>query len=195
MLRLEVFASPGSVLKPLTSGEVTCCHLLHLPHRYGIDMDAIFPELSTYNRGMGGYSLKAVLNVGWVDIHAVYPKGTVPSSFLSKLSEIMQLPAGAPFDPFMETIRELPHCEACGDIRYLRTDEFVRSNSELWIPTAELIYASPLVMVHHITDHGYCPPAEYIEAVLAVELDQRFDSYTVYKERLFECGWYDSVPT
>ena len=46
-------------------------------------------------------------------------------------------------------------------------------NGEVRIPGAPgLAYAAPSLIIHYITEHGYQPPEAFIDAVLAVDLDE-----------------------
>lgn len=76
----------------------------------------------------------------------------------------------------MDPDRDVPHCIQCGEIRYAGGSGTIIRGSELWIPAGDLICASPLAFVHFICEHHYCPPDEYVECLMSVDLRQEFDS-------------------
>jgi hypothetical protein len=36
----------------------------------------------------------------------------------------------------------------------------------LWIPTLEAVYVAPAAVLHYVSEHGYAPPEEFVQAVL-----------------------------
>ena len=48
-------------------------------------------------------------------------------------------------------------CEFCG---------WSHGNENFGVPSGELLFVAPEMVVHYIEEHGYCPPAEFVEAVL-----------------------------
>ena len=48
-------------------------------------------------------------------------------------------------------------CSLCGE---------VRGAGELAIPGERVLYVAPQLIAHYLEAHGYCPPHEFIEAVL-----------------------------
>lgn len=146
-----------------------------------------FPDLSVYERHISPCQLAGVLCVGWVDVFGDIPRRQPSSALLARLSDVLE--SVSPFIPFMEPDRDVPHCIQCGEIRYARSDGTIIRNSELWIPAGDLIYTSPLAIVHSIREHHYCPPDEYIECLMNVDLRQEFDSNKIYRDRLQKSGW------
>ena len=39
------------------------------------------------------------------------------------------------------------------------------SNGEIRVAGNQIIFAAPVLIVHYIEEHGYLPPAEFLEAV------------------------------
>jgi hypothetical protein len=39
------------------------------------------------------------------------------------------------------------------------------SNGEIRVAGEQVVYAAPLLIIHYIEEHGYLPPAEFLEAV------------------------------
>jgi len=61
--------------------------------------------------------------------------------------------------------------------------------SQLWIPGREVIYASPLVILHYIEVHNYLPPAEFISAIEGVDENFSFVADDVYRDILHRSEW------
>lgn len=64
-------------------------------------------------------------------------------------------------------------------------------NSEILIPNGEILYAAPIIILHLIEFHNYLPPAEYINAIDAVNIEMKFFAEDVYRRKLQESGWFD----
>jgi hypothetical protein len=43
----------------------------------------------------------------------------------------------------------------------------MHSSKNLFVPCGELVYVAPLLIVHYMNAHGYGPPLEFCQAVLA----------------------------
>jgi hypothetical protein len=39
-------------------------------------------------------------------------------------------------------------------------------NGEVHVVGREVCYAAPTLIYHYVVDHGYCPPEDFVEAVL-----------------------------
>jgi hypothetical protein len=109
---------------------------------------------------MGG----APLNVGWLDAHRHFDRGSVPPAFLDRLWGICKLPVAV-----------APGCLPCSLCVPARTATIVKRGQEsLLLGTAEIrvfghgqrVFAAPDLIYHYVVDHAYLPPTEFIEAVL-----------------------------
>ncbi|WP_416873889.1 hypothetical protein [Kitasatospora sp. SC0581] len=100
------------------------------------------------------------LNVGWLEAGQPYPTGKVPAEFTAKLRAVQQV-------QWMNVCLGLHDCDLCPP-----GDEYPEGNGEIRIPGAPPIaYAAPFLITHYITAHDYRPPTEFIDAVMAVDLD------------------------
>ncbi|UUQ64641.1 hypothetical protein NLK61_26125 [Pseudomonas fuscovaginae UPB0736] len=61
--------------------------------------------------------------------------------------------------------------------------------SQLWIPGREVIYASPLLILHYIEVHNYLPPAEFISAIEGVDENFSFVADDIYRDILQQSEW------
>ncbi len=109
--------------------------------------------------------------VGWLSKTEAYTTGDTPEAFHTKLLELC---AKARIRGMMG----YHFCEFCGnEVQYVITqvpyaDEGLRlGNGEVWTIGKSVLYAAPTLIYHYVTAHDYRPPDEYIESVLATEVD------------------------
>lgn len=111
------------------------------------------------------YGYKNVLAVGWLDKPAAAPfamvrdfdyisKGAVPAGFFDKLKQLI------------ETRHEF--IQYCGHHDCAYCDEW-GGQGQAFIPGKEVVYACPIGILHYIEAHNYCPPKEFIDAVMRYE--------------------------
>ena len=95
--------------------------------------------------------------VGWLSALESYPRGEVPPGFLTKLQTLID-------DGWVPALSTGPHaCELC------ETDPAMNADNVL-VPTHDRIYAAPGMIVHHVEEHRYLPPHEFVDAVFACPL-------------------------
>ncbi len=109
------------------------------------------------------------LNVGWLSVTAPYPMDTTSESFRAKL---LDLCARAE----VHLTLGYHSCEFCREqdaiTRVLSRDkEIWLGNGEIWTIGKFVFYVAPTLIYHYVTVHGYRPPDEYIESVLATDID------------------------
>ncbi|WP_456106203.1 DUF7919 family protein [Pyxidicoccus xibeiensis] len=96
-----------------------------------------------------------VRSVGWLDVAHEFPTGSVAPEYIEALKRHVRT-AWAP------VALAGPHfCQFCP--KGVRTG----AARNVWIPSAEHLFIAPEMVVHYITAHGYCPPAPFLDAVLA----------------------------
>jgi hypothetical protein len=133
-----------------------------------------FPDLAPYS--YGHYSHPGVLHVGWLDgVHA-FPKGYVDRRLVEKLKFLATKP--------VELYRGKHLCEVCVQPEELIKTYFPNrgklvdpespwakwtaqrsSNGEIRVASGGITYAAPVLIVHYIEEHGYLPPAQFLEAI------------------------------
>ncbi|MBK8252213.1 MAG: hypothetical protein IPK82_06040 [Polyangiaceae bacterium] len=72
-------------------------------------------------------------------------------------------------------MRGFHRCEFCSlDEVVAEKDGVVKllGSAEVWLPGESVLYAAPNLIVHYIRAHGYQPPAEYLRAVEALDVDE-----------------------
>ncbi len=111
------------------------------------------------------------LAVGWLSKPATYTTGDTLEAFPAKLLELCA----------KATVRGTlgyHFCEFCGNevqnvitqVQY--ADEKLHlGNGQIWTVGKSALYAAPTLIYHYVTVHGYRPPDEYIDSVLATDID------------------------
>lgn len=125
------------------------------------------------------FKLPNVLNVGWLDKEFDFPKGNTPSELVEKLYEIL-MKEGV-FESRANQIRGVHPCNLCEAHKF--RSPFIGS-CELWIPSqeADLYFAAPSLVIHYIQEHNYCPPKNFVESVLQLDLERRFNGQELYDD-------------
>jgi hypothetical protein len=121
-----------------------------------------YADLSPYEY-LEDHQGPAALNVGWLDADHDFRRGAVSEPFLGALFEICKRP--------VNRTRGWHWCELCNaeaPIVAIRGHTTIHLGSaEIRVPGAgPILYAAPDLIYHYITEHGYHPPAEFIEAVM-----------------------------
>lgn len=150
-----------------------------------------FCDLTSYTHQIAPFVMNGVKNVGWLDLTEDFPTGGVTPEIFKKLKVIA---AGSDcFRPLVEPLRELPKCPICGALELSASNGKSLPNAELWIPSTEIVYASPIAILHYIDFHNYRPPAEYVAAIASLDLGNPFFADAVYRENLVISGWFNRV--
>ncbi|MEV5527899.1 hypothetical protein [Streptomyces prunicolor] len=132
---------------------------------------AYYKDLSPYDysddvdeTGEGAGSGVSPLNVGWLAEGHAFPRGDVPEGFVEALLELakdtVNVYRGMHFCDFCPTFQE-----ARQNVRF--RDVFIGSGEVHVLGGEGRVYATPALVVHYVADHGYRPPQEFVDAVLA----------------------------
>ena len=108
---------------------------------------AYYPDLHTSTLLGSGDRLRAI---GWLQPNHEHARGKVSHDLLSVLRAHTQ----SAFQPC--AFGGWHDCEFCGNCK---------GYSNIIVPTAEVVYVAPEMIVHYITEHGYCPPDEFFAAL------------------------------
>jgi len=135
---------------------------------------SFIPDLKPIQEFDGGYSIRAV---AWLTDTQPFTAGPVSAKFLNVLRQHIEK-AWQPF--YMAGDHE---CELCkkGFLRQAFSSSF-----NLFIPSGSVLYFSPIMVEHYILAHGYQPPDEFIEAVIASpaqETPEYFQAVRPFAER------------
>lgn len=133
-----------------------------------------YKDLSNYSYNLS-FEIESVKNVGWLSKGVDFSKGTVPVNFLNKLFAIIKRKE-------INVTRGIHDCELCNsdDFIYVRLnqDSVLLGHGEIWIPSlsGQIIYASPTLIYHYIEKHNYLPPFDYIDSIIAFDLNGNWDA-------------------
>lgn len=144
---------------------------------------AYYPDLSLYIYSSLGNG-PTTLNVGWLDKGHLYPQAEVPDNFAERLWRFC-------CKPVLPT-RGLHECDFCpiADkyiVEQYNTEERKLGSAQIRVfGQNDIIYAAPDMIYHYVVRHQYCPPAEFIQAVLKGPLPDT----PAYKERAMGQDWF-----
>lgn len=138
---------------------------------------AYFPDLAPY--AYGNRAHPDVVHIGWLDGVHPFTKGRVPSRLIEKMRLLATKPVAlyrgrhlcelcaAPSD-VVKTFKSFvpngvklidPNCS------WAKWAEPRQSNGEIRVSGEGVIFAAPILVVHYIEEHGYLPPARFLEAI------------------------------
>ncbi|MFB6837415.1 hypothetical protein [Streptomyces sp. NPDC056361] len=120
------------------------------------------------------------LNVGWLEAGRPWAAGPVPEEFTSKLLTVLEEQA-------VNQALGLHECDLCPELLddarpWYEPRPGHRCASagagEIRVPGEPgTAYAAPSLIGHYVLDHGYLPPQEFVDAVLAFDLEDRSTAY------------------
>ncbi|QIY69204.1 hypothetical protein HEP84_08370 [Streptomyces sp. RLB1-33] len=125
------------------------------PYEYSDDAD---------ETGEGAGSGASLLNVGWLAEGHEFWRGDVPEGFVEALLDLAK--------DTVNVYRGMHFCDFCPTFQEARKNVRFR---DVFIGSGEVhvrggqgrVYAAPALVVHYVADHGYQPPREFVDAVLA----------------------------
>lgn len=149
------------------------------------------PEFSPYHYCKDFY-FPEVRCVGWLHGDNEFIVGTVPSSFLPRLKELVVSSDKGIFSIEVNQVRGFHSCPVCGKKPVTVIDgegkSLLLGSAELWVPdnaTEGSYFATSDLIIHYVLDHHYQPPQEFIDSVLALGVDSDFNGEVV-KDTLAE---------
>lgn len=144
-----------------------------------------------------------VINVGWLDKGMPYVKGSISDDLVRKLKDVTFLDLRVAderkrgvFDKkaavlvHLMHVRGAPHpCPFCsqengvislkpdGQEVYKGDREMVLGKNEICIPSVRkgYFFSFPTMLYHYVVEHGYLPPAEFLESVEQFDLTVPYD--------------------
>jgi hypothetical protein len=117
-----------------------------------------YPELGTETMVAVGDHVRAV---GWLCSDHPFTRGSVPAEFLARLREFVRLAGDSAKALYFPAFGGFHTCELCGEFHDIRN---------LGVPAGEVLYVAPGMVAHYIEQHGYAPPADFVDAVMASPL-------------------------
>jgi hypothetical protein len=115
---------------------------------------SFFPDMGCESLVAAGNHVRAV---GCLHPDHAYTKGEVPAEFLVRLTEFAAQSGDSADTLDFGAFAGFHTCEFCG-----------RSHGigNFGVPSGDLLFVAPEMIVHYIEQHGYRPPAEFVDAVL-----------------------------
>ena len=112
-----------------------------------------------------------VLNVGWLCHEHAFPIGPTPPRFVLALRELVSSP--------VRSTMGFHICDLCPPpVEIIGSDGVVTGftaapgslgNGEIRVPgLGGVVYAAPVLIAHYVEVHHYLPPAEFVDAVMAM---------------------------
>ncbi|MFJ9799918.1 hypothetical protein [Streptomyces sp. NPDC101145] len=147
------------------------------PYTYwAADAGDVFTEVGTGTRFVTVRDAYRRLNVGWLEADRPWTAGPVPARFASGLLALLEAQA-------VNEALGLHECDLCPEPLddahpWYEPRPGHRCASagtgEIRVPGAPgTAYAAPSLIGHYVLDHGYLPPREFVDAVLAFGLRDR----------------------
>jgi hypothetical protein len=128
-----------------------------------------FPDMGCRSMVAAGDHVRAI---GWLHPDHPYTKGVVTSEFLTRLKEFVARSGDSAMALYFGACGGVHTCEFCG--RVIGIGNF-------GVPSDDLLFVAPEMVVHYIEKHAYCPPHEFIAAVLRSPLPGT-DEYNLITE-------------
>ena len=106
--------------------------------------------------------------MGWLDGVHPFPIGEVEPSLIEKMKLLATRP--------VELYRGKHTCELCSGAPDMFVGKTINpawgkwaeqrsSNGEIRVANEDVVFAAPVLIVHYIEEHGYLPPAQFLEAL------------------------------
>jgi hypothetical protein len=119
---------------------------------------AHFEDLTTYE--YLGTPTSGVLNVGWLGAGQPFNRGTTSEAFQTALRTLCD-------NKSMNLCFGHHVCEFCPGASWGDPYFFSNGNGEIRVRAAGgTWYVAPRLVLHYVVEHNYCPPPEFVEAVL-----------------------------
>ncbi len=121
-----------------------------------------YPDFSQYVY-WSEFQQPNTFNIGWLDESQIYNKGKTSQLFQQRLLEFCFVPMCVTRGWHL-----CPFCDANSPIELQKGGKsFKLGSAEIRvIGKNDRIFASPNLIYHYVVDHNYCPPDEFVNAVL-----------------------------
>ena len=119
-----------------------------------------FADMGTLTMGCAGACVRAV---GWLDPDHPFTSGPTPAGFVDCLQRFVQASARAEVSRHFGLFMGAHACEFCDDSK-------APGFSNIGVPSGEVIFIAPELIVHYVSRHSYCPPTAFVTAVVTSPL-------------------------
>jgi hypothetical protein len=114
---------------------------------------AFFEDLTPYTYFHPEGDSPGTVNIGWLERGHPFPTGRTTAKFRAKLAQLCE-----------RRVNQTRGFHAC---TFCKGRDRPHSSAEMRVAGNGRVYAAPLLVHHYVEAHGYRPPDEFIEAVLA----------------------------
>jgi hypothetical protein len=123
---------------------------------------AYFEDLSPYSY-LASKQGENAINVGWLDDKHAYPLNDVPTKAKNAALALCLRPVNK-----TRGYHACPFCKPAGLGVVVEENgrKITLGSSEIRITNDGKTYVAPDLIYHYITAHGYCPPEEFITALM-----------------------------
>jgi hypothetical protein len=115
---------------------------------------SFFPDMGRQSMVAAGDHVRAV---GWLHPDHRFTKGNVSAEFLSRLKDFVARSGRSAEALYFGAFGGFHTCEFCSKAHGI---------NNFGVPSGDLLFIAPEMVVHYVEQHGYCPPAEFIAAVM-----------------------------
>ncbi|WP_162907611.1 hypothetical protein [Allorhizocola rhizosphaerae] len=127
-----------------------------------------FADLSPYTY-LKSEQAVGLLCVGWLEAGHEYPIGPTPPRFVARLGKLCAERKTAQTRGFhrctFKPCDKLPHWPPLSTM--INDREVFLGSAEIRVSAGKGIsFAAPDLIYHYVVDHGYKPPAQFVEAVM-----------------------------
>jgi hypothetical protein len=129
---------------------------------------SFFPDMGRGSMVASGEHVRAI---GWLHPDHPYTRGEVSADFVARLKEFAVRSSNSDA-LYFGVFAGLHTCEFCGQAHGTRN---------FGVPRGDVLFVAPEMVVHYVEQHGYCPPAEFVAAVLRSPLPDS-EEYQVLTE-------------
>jgi hypothetical protein len=117
-----------------------------------------FPDMGCESLVAAGHHVRAI---GWLHPDHDYSKGALSAEVLSRVKEFASLSGASAEALYFGAYGGYHACEFCGRAHGI---------GNFGVPSGDLLFVAPEMIVHYIEAHCYRPPPEFQDAVLGSPL-------------------------
>jgi hypothetical protein len=118
-----------------------------------------YRDMGTRTMAASGSYVRAV---GWLGPDLSFAQGVVPNGVLNRIAAFVQRWEISAKELWLRGYRGVHVCELC---RQPGCDRFCASGN-FGVPSDDLLFVAPEMILHYVTSHTYYPPEEFCRAVL-----------------------------
>ncbi len=95
--------------------------------------------------------------IGWLSSSYPFQQGISSPAFLTRLREFVLLAGDSAAALYFPVFGGVHKCELCLNFWH---------GCNFGVPEGDVLYVAPGMIAHYVEQHGYVPPAEFVEAIL-----------------------------